>query len=155
MANDHLLKKQCVYILCFYLRFYFLIFMICFSDLGNLEVVRVLLEYNADVEQRNCNGKTSVDRLVETISAGIGSAQDDACLALLLSASRWPFASWRFGLRDGDAWSPTPPPLIHLSRFAVRRSMRRGRVSHLVEQLNVPIVLRQYLALEAPAIEQQ
>jgi len=146
-------------------------YIVPFATAGHVETVRVLLEFNADADLANVAGQTPVQRLLDSVLGGgnagqngagmgaMGSAQDEACLALLMAACGQP-AVWTLyrrlsGRNEGDFDGPPdhramgPPRLLQLGRHAVRRNLRRGRVPELVVHLHLPDQLKVYLALGA------
>ena len=132
------------------------------SQKGNLETIKILLEYNAVVDTVNYNGFTPLFRATTIHSAGLNSDADDACLELLIKASG------QFDLREEETgelparvagdnrlvellnpYCVTARPLQHLCRFAVRWHLGTPRfLPNVVPKLPLPPFLQDCVLLQ-------
>uniref|UniRef100_A0A4W5P8Z2 Ankyrin repeat and SOCS box containing 8 n=1 Tax=Hucho hucho TaxID=62062 RepID=A0A4W5P8Z2_9TELE len=126
---------------------------------GNLETVRVLLEYGAQIHVTNLKGQTPISRLVALLARGLVAEQEEECLELLC------MAAGRFEIRRADGTLPrelskdpqllakltsmvAEAPTLHaLSRFAIRKSIGVRFFPSAVKELPLPESVKEYLLL--------
>ena len=117
-----------------------------------------LLDYNARVDIENYDGRTALTRCLSIQASGINTANDDACLELLLRACG------QFELRDCRSGLPSPvddrlsqrltqycenaQPLQNLCRYAIRRYLGQCFLPTIVPQLPLPSRLHNLVLLE-------
>lgn len=124
---------------------------------GHLETVAILLEYNCRPNTVNGAGSSPLSQIARTISIGIWSSQEEACLELLVKALG------QFDLRramgmdletDPDLkelvlpYCVQPRSLKQFCRFAIRSNMGPGHLPSRIQQLQLPHHLNRYLLLE-------
>ncbi|CAG5123623.1 unnamed protein product, partial [Candidula unifasciata] len=126
----------------------------------NLNVILVLLDYNADIDIRNRRGHTALQRSAAVQASGLNNEQDDATLELLIKASG------QFDLMDEDGQplsiiakdnrlSEIMRPLcknarslLDLCRRQIRRSLGPKFLPNVIPALPVPPRLQEFLLLK-------
>jgi ankyrin repeat protein len=126
---------------------------------SNLQSIRILLEYNADVTLIGSQGNTPIMRLALILASGLTSKDDDACMDLLIRAAGQLQISDPDGLipeaimRDNKMLELLSPyvfsvrKLQDLCRFFIRRTMGQTYLPNTVKQLPLPQKLQDFLLL--------
>jgi ankyrin repeat/SOCS box protein 8 len=128
---------------------------------GNLGVIQVLLEYNADASLRNAKGHTPLMRAAAIVASGLETAVDDACLELLIRATgRIEARCKQTGqlvqdlARDNKVREmllplcSNPLQLKQLCRDRIRRCLGSCFLPNVVPELPIPQQLQSFVLLQ-------
>ena len=128
---------------------------------GNLQAIKILLEYNARIDLATYRGHTPLLKVVGIEASGLGGTDDHACVELLIRASgQFDFRDENGSLlemigRDNRMRETLLPYIMSarklkdLCRYNIRQSLGNTLLTNVVYKLPLPQQLQHFLLLQS------